>query len=94
MTKKNFTWNDLAKAINKLSLKQRKGKVFMQVDDESVFKKVSGLEIIETDVYVNKDDSEDCGTLEELEELHGEDFNKKDYRLCTPEGTPFLWNEF
>lgn len=94
MAKKKFTWADLARAIAKLTPQQKRGQAFMQVDDEKEFKKIESLEIVQADVYVHKKDSEDVGTLEELEELHGEEFNEKEYKLCTPEGTPFLWNEF
>jgi len=39
-----------------------------------------------------KEDGEDCGSLDELKEVHNydEDFNLKDYVLVTKKGTPFL----
>jgi len=91
---KNFTWDDLAEAISKLSPKQRKNKVFMSIDDESIFRHVEGVETVLQDVYVNKDNDEDCGSLEDLKDAWGDDFNKSDYRLSTKKGTPFLWDGF
>jgi hypothetical protein len=88
-----FTWNDLAEAISKLPEEQRTKKVFLAIDDESTFRKIDGLEIIPEDVYINKEDNDDGGPLEELKELYGEDFKEEDYRLSTPKGTPFLWTD-
>ena len=89
-----FTWNDLLEAINKLPAEERLKQVHINIDDESTFRKVAGLETIQADVYVNNDDDEDCGDLETLKDAHGEDFKLEDYRLATHKGHPFLWNEF
>ena len=89
-----FTWNDLLEAVSKLPAEQRAKQVHISIDDESTFRKVAGLETIQEDVYVNNDDDEDCGDLETLKDAHGEDFKLEDYRLATPKGYPFLWNEF
>lgn len=89
-----FTWDQLHEAISKLSPEQRAKQVYISLDDDSVFKKVEGLETIEEDVYVNKFDYEDCGNLKDLKDAHGEDFNEEDYKLSTPAGTPFLWDGF
>lgn len=91
---KKFTWEQLGKAINRLPVEQKRKRVMVSIEDESVFRSVVGLETIPEDVYVNKEDFEDCGELEELREAYGKDFNKKEYRLATRKGTPFLWDGF
>ena len=91
---KKFTWDDLAKAISKLTPQQRKNKVFMSIDDENRFRHVESLETIPEDVYVNKDDDEDSGSLQDLKDAWQEDFKKSDYRLSTKKGTPFLWDGY
>ena len=93
-TETHFTWDDLAEAIAKLSPEQRKKQVHISIDDESVFQKVAGLETVANDVYVSNDDADDCGDLETLQDVHGDDFNIEDYRLATQKGHPFLFNEF
>lgn len=89
-----FTWNDLLESISRLPAEERTKQVHINIDDESTFRKVAGLETIQADVYVNNDDDEDCGDLETLKYAHGEDFKLGDYRLATKKGHPFLWNEF
>lgn len=91
---KPFTWDDLAEAISKLPADERKKIVQIQIEDQTHFLRVVGLEVMQEDIYVNKDDSEDCATLEELKELHDDQFVESDYELSTPKGTPFLWDGF
>lgn len=93
MAKKNFTWNELAKAISKLPEKERRKPAIIQIEDESALRHITGLTAIQKDVYVNKEDNEDAGELEGLKYVH-EDFDIKDYRVATPKGTPFLWIDF
>jgi hypothetical protein len=87
-----FTWADLAAAIILMPEEFQSNQVCISVEDESEFRTVPSLEKIEQDIYVNNDDDEDCGPLEELREMHGEDFDISNYRLATPKGTPFLWD--
>jgi len=91
---RKFTWDQLAKAINKLPAEQRKKQVVITFEDDNMFRRVGGLVIIEEDVYVNKTDNEDSGSLTELKELNQDGFVKKDYRLSTKKGTPYLWHDF
>jgi hypothetical protein len=88
-----FTWNDLAKAIEQMPEGFRANQVCIAIDDEDIFRRVAGLETMREDIYVNNDDDEDCGSLEELQAMNEEDFKLTDYRLTTPKGTPFLWAE-
>lgn len=91
---KEFTWNDLAQAISSLPESERLKSVHIAIDDENRFRRVAGLETIQEDVYVNNDDDEDLGGLKELEDVHGDDFNIENYRLCTHKGHPFLFDEY
>lgn len=91
-TMEKFTWDDLADAISKLPAEQRTKQVHMSIEDESKFRSVAGIETIQEDVYVNKNDDEDCGDLETLKDAHGNDFDQDDYSLITPKGYPFLWD--
>lgn len=63
---------------------------------EKLEKKISELEaeldLVECDVYVNINDPDDAGSLEDLMLANGYDFDIEDYKLCTPKGTPFLWD--
>lgn len=45
------------------------------------------------EILINKEDSEDRGTLEEMKEMWGEDFNMESYRIQAA-GIPFLHLEF
>lgn len=89
---KKFTWNDLQERINNMSEEQRQKEVYFLTGDDSSFKIIDDVEFVECDVYVNESDQDDAGTLEDLMLANGEDFNIEDYRLCTPKGTPFLWD--
>jgi hypothetical protein len=91
---RKFTWNDLAEKINELTSEQRESQVYMSFDDENRFRRIESLETIPEDVYVNKHDDEDSGSLEDLKSAWQEDFKKSDYRLSTKKGTPFLWDGF
>lgn len=87
---KPFTWNDLAAFIAELPEEMRNMHVYFNILEDESLRKFSGADIIDEDIYVNKDDSEDVGRLEELKEIHGSSFNPDDYEICTPKGFPFL----
>lgn len=87
-----FTWNDLQERINNMSEEQRQKEVYFLTGDDSSFKIIDDIEFVENDIHVNIYDQDDAGTLADLMLANGEDFNIEDYRLCTPKGTPFLWD--
>jgi hypothetical protein len=89
-----FTWGDLAIAISKMPTDQRQKPVWISIDDESKFRHVTALEYMPHDIYVNKENDEDCGPIEDLKLAHGEDFVENDYQLTTPEGTPYLADDY
>lgn len=89
--KKPYTLDDLANDILKLSPEQRQHKALIIIDDESYGTPILELNVLEEDIYVDKDTNDDGGTLAELKELHGEAFEISDYILSTHKGTPFLY---
>lgn len=90
----SFTWDDLLEALNNLPPEQRTKQVCISIEDESIFRKVEGLQTIPEDIYVNNDNNEDCGDLETLKDVYGKDFKLEDFHIATPKGTPFLWDGF
>lgn len=94
MSETAFTFADLKKAVNLLSEEQLQKQVFVQREDEVV--KVGDLSCLEEDIYYNDgdDDVDDRGTLEELQEAHGEDFIRENYKLANPKGTAYLYEDF
>lgn len=84
-----ITWADLKEAANKMSEEQLNTPVFIAQDDE-YWVKINEIVLVEEDIYVNKDDDEDAGTLSELKELHDDEFVLENYRLMSKKGTPFL----
>ena len=85
----SITWADLKEAANKMSEEQLKTPVYLAQDDE-YWVKINEVVLVEEDIYVNKDDNEDVGTLSELQELHDDEFVLGNYRLMTKKDTPFL----
>lgn len=51
------------------------------------------MAITTNDVFVNINEDEDCGTLNELKHIHGKEFNIADYQLSTPAGTAMLFEQ-
>jgi hypothetical protein len=86
-----FNYDDLAAAISKLTPEQRKTQVYAIGEESSV--KINELFIIDADIYAHKEDWEDRGTIEELKDIHGDDFIESNYVLSTKEGTPLLSEE-
>lgn len=91
---KKFTWNDLQERISNMSEEQRQKQVLFLTGDDDSFKIIDDVEFVECDVYVNIYNQDEAGTLTDLMLANGEDFNIEDYKLCTPKGTPFLWDGF
>lgn len=88
-----ITWKQLKDFIQTLSEEELKTPAWILIDDNSQATKLLEPLRIEQDIYCNIDEHEDCGTLAELKELAGDDFNIANYKLSTPKGTPFLWAE-
>ena len=92
-TVETIKWKDIKKFANSLTDEQLEKNAFVLISDESEGKGIKDAAFIENDIYVNNDDSEDCGRLEDLKELHGEHFDLSAFTLSTRAGTPFLWAE-
>lgn len=89
-----FTWNDLLEQINKMDEEQRQRQVWAAIEDEDYFRCVKDVQFVPDDIYVNIEDNDEIGTLEDLKSVAGEDFDIDNYKLRTPKGTPFLWDGF
>ena len=90
---KNFTWNDLLDQINKMDAEQRERTVIVSISDDS-FYPIQDVQFIEEDIYVNIEDIEEIGTLEDHKRSRGDEFDIEDYKLVTSKGTAFLWDGF
>jgi len=88
-----ITWRELKEFLGTLTEEELETEAIVLYDDDSHFTPLLEPSRTEHDFYVNQDDPEDCGNLEELREIHGEEFNESDYLLITPKGKPFLWAE-
>lgn len=87
--KKTITWADLKEAANKMNEEQLNTPVYIAQDDE-YWIKINEVVLVEEDIYVNKDDNDDAGSLKELKELHDDEFVLENYRLMAKKDTPFL----
>lgn len=90
---KPVTWQELKAFVNSIPEDKLNNVAHLMFSDESEARPVLEPFFTEHDYYYHKDDHEDCGTIEELKVIHGEDFNQNDYKLGTKAGTPFLWAE-
>ncbi len=91
---KEMTWQDLKDFISSLPQEIMAKKASILVDDESQARRLSEPMILANDIYSHVEDSEDCGSLEDLKDFHGENFNINEYELTTKKGTPFLTTDF
>ncbi|AZB01271.1 hypothetical protein EG359_17355 [Chryseobacterium joostei] len=88
---KSITWKELKEFVNSIPEDQLEKKASVMDGDESPARDLYEPFFTVNDFYINKQDYEDCGTLDELKDLHGEDFVQDDYLLNTKKGTAFLW---
>lgn len=87
-----FTFRDLKNEVNKLSDEQLDYPVYVSRESESL--KIQALWIVEHDLFHRINDPEDCGTIDELKDLHGDDFEEDQYVPGSKKGTPFLAEDF
>ncbi len=86
------TYGDLLEALKAFTPEQLQQTASILIEDDSYSKPVTSIDPIGDDIYVNKDDDEDGGTLETLKEIHGEEFKEEDYELGTKAGRIFLYS--
>lgn len=89
--KKLANLRDLKYFLNDLD-EQHLSQPITVVFEESPWLYAKEIVITSEDFYVNIDDSEDCGTYKELEEIHGRDFDVINYKVIEPAGTIYLRN--
>jgi len=83
-----YTWNDLKNFIPTLSEDQLQQEVLINLEDEPV-KRVEP-EILDEDIYQSIDEPEEGGTLTDLKEALGDEFNIDEFRISFPKGTVIL----
>lgn len=90
-----FTYRDLLDSLNKLNDKQLDRQVYLiQIDEPAI--KIMDCSEIGADIYVNKDDDEEGGSMESLRMSHDESdgpFDESKYELCTTKDCVFLYDE-
>lgn len=89
MKKNNtYTLGKLRTFLCSLTKEQMEQPVHIAFEDCPV-QDLDGHEIQKEDIYVNKHDHDDVGTLKELRKIHKgeEDFDEEDYKIATPKGT-------
>jgi hypothetical protein len=89
-----ITWQELKDFVNSIPEKHLQGKVMTAYGDEGYSKLMNEPGFIENDIYFNKEDPEDSGTIEEIKmnlEMNDEVFDIENYSLWQEAGTPFLW---
>ncbi|WP_185273873.1 hypothetical protein [Chryseobacterium indologenes] len=88
---KSITWRELKEFVNSIPEEQLEKTASLMVGDEFIARDLNEPYFSVQDIYVNKHDYEDCGSLDELKDLHGDEFVQDDYVLNTKQGTAFLW---
>lgn len=89
-----YTFKELLEDLNKLTEEQLCKPVWIRREEENLA--VAGLDLVEDDIYRHKDDdaSDISGSLKELRDLEGDNFDESNYKMITPKGMPFLWEDF
>lgn len=91
---KPITWQELKDFVNSIDEVHLSSEVLVQFEDETLARNMQEPYKLENDIYMFDDNTEDCGTLEELKELMQDaepPFDEKLCKLITKKGTPFLW---
>lgn len=88
------TYKDLLNELQQLTPEQLEQSATIIIEDDSYGKQIASISPMEEDLYMNNDDDEDGGTIEQLKEIHGQDFKLEDYHICTPKGRIFIYSEF
>lgn len=88
-----ITYRQLRKFVNAIPDIFIDNTAMILISDETIARALNEPCFVENDIYSNKSDYEDSGTLKELKEKHGDDFNEEDYIKVTTKGSPFLWSD-
>lgn len=86
-----ITWQELKDYCNKLDESTLSMNVYAFINDNETGTPIREISEVEDDVYFHIDDHEDRGTLKELKDLYGDDFDENEFELATKKGYPFLW---
>lgn len=92
-TPKPITWLELRTFVNQIPVEHLDRKVSVFIDDETYARPIYEAAGMHEDIYCHISNDDDCGTLKDLEESHGVEFDPTQYKLSTKKGTPFLWSD-
>lgn len=85
------TWKTLKEFVDSMTPEQLEKNAYVLFEDSNTgIPIIEGL-FLEEDVLRNPEDEEEIGTIPELKELMGENFNIDGFEIATPKGTPFLY---
>lgn len=93
---KPTTWRELRDFVNTISDEYLDKNVPVFVSDESHAKTLYDAGLLEEDIYVSINDSDDFGTISQLMEVAealGNEIELGDYNISSKKGMPFLWCE-
>lgn len=85
-----FTFGGLKLFLETLSPEQLQQQARVSFDDEAT-RNINGGFVTDHDVYALESDYDECGSLEELKDMRGDEFIESDYILVTPKGSVALW---
>lgn len=89
-----ITWQQLKDFVTAIEPEYLNREVMVQISDNEYCSRLNEPSRIQNEIYVNPEDSEDAGTLEELEMIandRDEVFDPGKYVLSMPVGLPLLW---
>lgn len=90
MNAKVTTYRQLKEALKRLSGTELDQPIMVIMEDNPVPVMVVELSVSEEDILVHRTDDEDGGTLEELEQNHGDELVLSEYKISIPKGTVML----
>ena len=91
---KTLTWGELKAFANSLPEEHMNTTVYVDVVCDEPLMPATYAERTEFDVYVNYDDQDDRGTLEDLREAHGPHVDIRNYKISREKGFPFISLDF
>ncbi len=87
---KTTTLKELKEFLITLNDEQLSQPIYILKDDDPIHA-IEEAGIQKEDIYCNIADNEDCGSMKDLKEIHGDDFNESEYKLSwLKKGTIFF----
>lgn len=90
MKSENVTWQEMKELCN--SLPESELQKVIMISDGEYSTQVTWMGVTDEDYYYDPNDIDDCGTLRDLKDLHGDDLVIENYKM-QPKGTAFISTE-